>query len=440
MAASHRLDDAWASFTYFLWHELPADQMTAVQVETLRRMMALFRHLYASSIDAVAQPSAPTTTKPPLDATVARLWLQTWRKRLQFLADCDVVFQKYAQRLDAFPTAKIADVVQRHLPDDQVRPSVRSLGGSRPLTRRPLCLQIRWRGCGIPINGAASAAATSSSSSSSFRSMFAALQGTDDPNGSSRDVAGYSCGLWMMFHAFSIVGEQNVPLPLPLTLTTAASNGSASAAAVFTAQDVRTVVHDFVGQFFRCLSCRSHFLHSYDQCFFHHCRALPPSPSATGATATTAAAEDFAVLQLWLFQLHNLVANRIVLEKDAYLHQPLSNDDIARVLTAKLWPTRQQCAACYLHRDFSLSLETFRQKVARRRDFAAQQQQQPQPNSTATVTSGKTEAGHLRGQRDERWLRFASEEDVEWFLLHLVEHAFARDAVLRFLREAYRFP
>lgn len=122
MAASHRLNDAWASFAYFLWHELPADQMTAVQVETLRRMMALFRHLYATSIDAVAQPSATT---PPLDATVARLWLQTWRQRLQFLADCDVVFQKYAQRLDAFPAAKIAEVVQRHLPEEQVRPSVR---------------------------------------------------------------------------------------------------------------------------------------------------------------------------------------------------------------------------------------------------------------------------------------------------------------------------
>lgn len=129
MVASHRLDDAWASFAYFLRHELPADEMTAVQVETLRRMMALFRRLFASSVDAaVAQPSTPTTTATaaaaPLDATVARLWLPTWRKRLQFLADCDVVFQKYAQRLGAFPAAKVADVVQRHLPDDQVRPSV----------------------------------------------------------------------------------------------------------------------------------------------------------------------------------------------------------------------------------------------------------------------------------------------------------------------------
>jgi hypothetical protein len=300
--------------------------------------------------------------------------------------------------------------------------------------------------------------------------MFAALQGADDPNGgSSRDVAGYSCGLWLMFHAFSIVGEQRVPLPPPLTTATATAtatatvtltNGSA-AAAVFTAQDVRTVVHDFVGQFFRCLSCRSHFLHSYDRCFFHHCRVLPPAAPATAtATATaTGAAEDFAALQLWLFQLHNLVACRIVLEKDAFLNRPLSSDDVARVLTAKLWPTRQQCGACYLHRDFSLSLETFRQKVARRRDFAAQAQPpqtttngtarsvlDPSATTVAAVAVASSDAAeaasHLRGPRrgDERWLRFASEEDVEWFLLHLVEHAFARDAVLRFLREAYRFP
>lgn len=245
-------------------------------------------------------------------------------------------------------------------------------------------------------------------------------------------MAGYSCGLWMMFHVFSIVGEQRVALPPPLVAT---ANGSAAAAAVdaavFTAQDVRTVVHDFVGQFFRCLSCRSHFLHSYDQCFFHHCRALPP---ASPSNAATFRAEDFAVLQLWLFQLHNLVASRIVFEKDAYLGQPLSSDDVARVLTAKLWPTRQQCAACYLHGDFALSLETFRQKVTRRRDVA-----QLAANAT-TATGAMVVDGHLRGRRDERWLRFATEEDVEWFLLHLVDAAFARDAVLRYLHEAYRFP
>lgn len=282
---------------------------------------------------------------------------------------------------------------------------------------------------------------------------------TDAP---SEDVVGYSCGLWMMFHMFTIVGP-TTPLPHPLKSLALANPSeevnSNKDVSYFAATDVRTVIHDFVGQFFRCFSCRSHFLHSFDQCFFHHCRLLPqmdtpPVTSVYDPVVGTSAVEDvsseeqYRRLQFWLFQLHNLVANRIVLEnEELFLYKNITSSALVQVLAAKLWPSHSTCPSCYQHKSNNnnniqqvlliSALESYRQKLQRKRSFQSSRDGQAViGQNMSSLTISQT---FLRGDKDkDAWImHFDSEQEIEWFLQHVVEHVFVREDVLKFLKRTY---
>lgn len=274
------------------------------------------------------------------------------------------------------------------------------------------------------------------------------------------------------------------------------------------AADVRDVIHGFVQHFFRCYTCRSHFLYAFDHCYFQHCTAIPsltpsllptlsPQPPdssvtntllSTGSSGTRGSevlelrssprdvistmelAEEYQHLQFWLFRLHNLVTTRIVLEKD----QPVASSSLAsssssnhsaattttpevleRVLEGKLWPRRRQCPTCFAQPSARHSIETYRTKVLRRRQHQQAHElklQRRRDGGNVSVSDGGNGAdrsgvsssensveslGGSDPQQRLPALRFDSDDDLEWFLQHLLERFFVRDTALAYVRRAY---
>lgn len=105
------------------------------------------------------------------------------------------------------------------------------------------------------------------------------------------DGAGYTCGLWLLFHI----------------LGTAATSAS-------TQLQLSLALHGFVRHFFSCLDCRDNFL-------LHNPEPFQPSPGS-----------EFA---MWLWREHNFVNRRL-------------NRENANVQHFDGFPTREMCPSCYL--------------------------------------------------------------------------------------------
>lgn len=139
----------------------------------------------------------------------------------------------------------------------------------------------------------------------------------------SDDRAGYSCGLWSLFHIISIgvIERHRAVLGAQDQVTTK-----------FVAQTMR----NYIDHFFDCDQCREYFVGMFDNCGFSHCRRFKqpgkiPSPESW---------KEFAV---WLWEVHNDVNVKLV---EAELKRDGSVDTSERKLNLAAWPPSGECPTC----------------------------------------------------------------------------------------------
>jgi thiol oxidase len=134
--------------------------------------------------------------------------------------------------------------------------------------------------------------------------------------------AGYTCGLWELFHMVTVgVAERNqlslIDLSKPIGVADAAET-----------------IRDYIENFFGCEVCRMNFVSAFDSCAHDRCTRLSND-------ATTM--EQWRELPLWLFETHNSVNVRLLHEKgERQGFTPTSQEEID-----KQWPARDDCPQCW---------------------------------------------------------------------------------------------
>jgi thiol oxidase len=137
-----------------------------------------------------------------------------------------------------------------------------------------------------------------------------------------RTGAGYTCGLWELFHMITAgVVERNqlavIDQSIPIGV-----------------EDAAVTIRDYVENFFGCEVCRMNFVAAFDSCAHDRCTRLDNN-------ATTV--DKWRELPLWLFETHNSVNVRLLHEKaEREGFTPTSQDDID-----KEWPARDDCPQCW---------------------------------------------------------------------------------------------
>jgi thiol oxidase len=136
-------------------------------------------------------------------------------------------------------------------------------------------------------------------------------------------VAGYTCGLWELFHLVTIgVVEYNLMI--------ATDDGEL----VIHTEDAAVKIRNFVESFFGCEVCRVNFVGAFEQCSLDRCHRL-----------SHASYKDTEWIQLpvWLWETHNAVNVRLLHEKGKRENwEPQQKDEIS-----KQWPSRQSCPKCW---------------------------------------------------------------------------------------------
>jgi thiol-disulfide isomerase/thioredoxin len=138
-----------------------------------------------------------------------------------------------------------------------------------------------------------------------------------------RPGAGYTCGLWDLFHVITIaVTEWN---QLSLVDTSMAIG----------VEDVAVTIRNYVENFFGCEVCRENFLAGFDSCAHNRCQRL----NNNGTSVV-----EWKELPMWLFETHNSVNVRLLKEKAEReeLPTPTAQDEIN-----KQWPARDVCPDCW---------------------------------------------------------------------------------------------
>merc|ERR1740139_488175 len=134
----------------------------------------------------------------------------------------------------------------------------------------------------------------------------------------SNEYAGYTCGLWELFHIMSIgVVEWN-------------KNGRDRISTLH-AGDVH---REFIANFFSCEVCQLHFLKMYDECSFGRCDRLTEEASSL---------TEWREFPLWLWEMHNDVNVRLMKEEAERTGREvtLEDEDNAR------WPSKESCLDCW---------------------------------------------------------------------------------------------
>ena len=124
--------------------------------------------------------------------------------------------------------------------------------------------------------------------------------------GATRSSRGYTCGLWMTFHAMSVNAEKM-------------GWGGGSGGAKFLGR-----IQSFVRHFFACDECRTHFLQMADKEPFKQART-----------------HQEAVL--WLWRAHNEVNERLFEEEAREAQRGETSENPLKVQ----YPTRDLCPQCY---------------------------------------------------------------------------------------------
>jgi hypothetical protein len=151
--------------------------------------------------------------------------------------------------------------------------------------------------------------------------------------------AGYTCGLWQLFHIMSIgIVEWNQAVP----------STRESEDLIQPPMGVADALRNYVADFFLCDSCRTHFLKEYEACDHDRCNRLMDHQK--GGTPS-----DWIELPLWLFETHNGVNVRLRKERIADYNN--NNNNNGGVGAGKkeetteqdvLWPPKTKCPQCWL--------------------------------------------------------------------------------------------
>lgn len=151
--------------------------------------------------------------------------------------------------------------------------------------------------------------------------------------------AGYTCGLWEMFHAMTVgVVNYNMMVPEQRRIST---------------EEAAITLRNYVENFFGCIDCRKNFLATFDSCALDRCTRLEKDVLGIAQIKQKAWAE----LPLWLFELHNDVNVRLVQEKAKQENRVASTKEVK----ASLWPLKEECLPCY-STDVKKSNSTWDQK------------------------------------------------------------------------------
>jgi Erv1 / Alr family len=137
--------------------------------------------------------------------------------------------------------------------------------------------------------------------------------------------AGFTCGLWEMFHAMTVglvdynnlVHEKHRVAP----------------------EDASRKLRDYLEHFFGCSDCRQNFLAMYDSCGYNRCNRLDKDTEGLAKDKLLA----WAQLPLWLFEVHNGVNVRLLKERAERQKQHVTLQDEIDVL----WPPQRDCLPCW---------------------------------------------------------------------------------------------
>jgi hypothetical protein len=132
---------------------------------------------------------------------------------------------------------------------------------------------------------------------------------------------GFSCGFWKLLHTATVgVAEHKGGLNL------VKSGMISDTQKTFSPIEAADTIKDYIAMFFNCEECKRHFVEHYNNCANNRrCDRLTDDVE----TATTG---DWKELALWMWEVHNEVAVRIVSEKRK--KQLFSLDEVMVV-----WPT-----------------------------------------------------------------------------------------------------
>ena len=149
------------------------------------------------------------------------------------------------------------------------------------------------------------------------RSVWSAACSRGDPD------AGYSCGLWTMFHAVTVGFVDH-------------NQATAFAENLLVPETVARSIRDYVDHFFGCAGCRRNFITAYDLCAHDRCQRLLQEKAGQWA--------DWVQLPLWLLETHNSVNRRLMQEQAARENNwVVSRQDEVAVT----WPPAADCPRCW---------------------------------------------------------------------------------------------
>jgi hypothetical protein len=137
-------------------------------------------------------------------------------------------------------------------------------------------------------------------------------------------AAGYTCGLWELFHIVTVgLVEWN------RLITTD------DWTMVLGTEDAAVAIRNYVEHFFGCEVCRTNFVGAFDACAHDRCHRLDnDSPDVTG----------WRELPLWLFETHNAVNVRLMTEQAERVGRTSTTQQDQ--LDAQ-WPPRDECPQCW---------------------------------------------------------------------------------------------
>jgi Erv1 / Alr family/Thioredoxin len=141
-------------------------------------------------------------------------------------------------------------------------------------------------------------------------------------------TAGYSCGLWTLFHAATVGAVEFNSLSMPRNR--------------IGTEGVARSIRNFVEEFLACAECKLHFVSSYDACDHDRCRLLSDHGNSTSSQS------DWQQLPLWLAKVHNSVNARRATEIRSGKQKKVSRTEQPYQRMPALWPTTEECPACWI--------------------------------------------------------------------------------------------
>jgi len=134
--------------------------------------------------------------------------------------------------------------------------------------------------------------------------------------------AGYTCGLWELFHIVTVgIVQWNIMAHDRISTLDAAE-----------------ILKDYIENYFTCDECRKNFVTMYDACQFQRCERLSTNVSDEEMM-------NWKQLPLWLWETHNDVNVRILREERKDRGLPIAT--FAEEQQAR-WPSMDACSKCWL--------------------------------------------------------------------------------------------